>query len=404
MMNATQQENPKILMISLRDQWLGSCRLPRALASQGFCIEALCRPSSYLASTRYIERFYWMKSQWNVFSRLVLLKVLVTIYRSRPDLLLAGDEDAVLVLIDLARFSRLWPDRWLAELLRRSLWDKTYHGQIIDKQKFVRLLHSWQLPTPRTYDLALLADSSNEPWTYPVVLKGSFGSGGSGVTICPDASTLHNQAEKLAKPPKSALKAMIKRWLFYDIYSLDAAHELQEFIAGTSGLFPFVAWQGKLLAGFALLRLKTYPNSTGPSSVVQSIDLPELRQTLEQIVQRIGFSGFGSFDFMYHKSTGKAYVIELNPRPVPASHFPEDVSGVSLSKCLYQAMQGLAVPTSTFKSFTVAMFPGEFKRDPHSEYLSSAYHDVPWDDEHLLESIFPGYSKVNSRQDQKVQG
>jgi hypothetical protein len=35
---------------------------------------------------------------------------------------------------------------------------------------------------------------------------------------------------------------------------------------------------------------------------------------------------------------------------------------------------------------TIALFPQEWARDPKSEFLQSAYHDVPWEEPELIRS------------------
>ena len=44
-------------------------------------------------------------------------------------------------------------------------------------------------------------------------------------------------------------------------------------------------------------------------------------------------------------------------------------------------------PAAKVQHRTVALFPGEWARDPSSAYLSGAYHDVPWDDPPLVEAL-----------------
>jgi len=40
---------------------------------------------------------------------------------------------------------------------------------------------------------------------------------------------------------------------------------------------------------------------------------------------------------------------------------------------------------------TVALFPNEWLRDPHSRYLTHGHHDVPWDDPALLKAYVNGF-------------
>jgi hypothetical protein len=50
---------------------------------------------------------------------------------------------------------------------------------------------------------------------------------------------------------------------------------------------------------------------------------------------------------------------------------------------------------------TIALFPQEWKRDPESPFLSSAYHDVPWDEPAVVSACAGLIRKQNARRDRK---
>jgi hypothetical protein len=55
---------------------------------------------------------------------------------------------------------------------------------------------------------------------------------------------------------------------------------------------------------------------------------------------------------------------------------------------LYAALTGKEIqpaPKIT-ENETIALFPQEWARDPKSEFLQSAYHDVPWEEPQLIRS------------------
>ncbi len=83
--------------------------------------------------------------------------------------------------------------------------------------------------------------------------------------------------------------------------------------------------------------------------------------------------------------TGNAYLIEINPRATQVGHLNLG-PGRDLPAAVYAALIGKAAqpaPKVTEKN-TIALFPQEWIRDPHSSFLQSAYHDVPWQEPALI--------------------
>jgi hypothetical protein len=88
---------------------------------------------------------------------------------------------------------------------------------------------------------------------------------------------------------------------------------------------------------------------------------------------------------MLETSTGKAHLIEINPRATQVGHLILG-EGHDLPAALYAAVTGQAIharPKVTDKT-VIALFPQEWMRDPDSPFLQSSYHDVPWDEPGLI--------------------
>jgi len=75
----------------------------------------------------------------------------------------------------------------------------------------------------------------------------------------------------------------------------------------------------------------------------------------------------------------------VNPRATPICHLPFG-PGRNLPAALYTALAGSApaVLPSPIPCDVVAMFPGEWHRDPDSSHLCTAFPDVPWDEPRLI--------------------
>jgi hypothetical protein len=101
----------------------------------------------------------------------------------------------------------------------------------------------------------------------------------------------------------------------------------------------------------------------------------------------LGYSGFASLDFMLDGS-GRAFLIELNPRPTPIAHLGERF-GSCLCRHLHAALSGQPSSAGEPQGLPsrVALFPQEWVRDQDSPHIAGgAYHDAPWDEPDLLEA------------------
>jgi hypothetical protein len=89
---------------------------------------------------------------------------------------------------------------------------------------------------------------------------------------------------------------------------------------------------------------------------------------------------------MLETHTEHAYLIEINPRTTQVGHLALG-TGHDLPAALYAALSGSCVPETPkiTEKDTIALFPQEWMRDPASEFLLSAYHDVPWEEPALVD-------------------
>jgi hypothetical protein len=160
------------------------------------------------------------------------------------------------------------------------------------------------------------------------------------------------------------------------------------------------AWKGEVLAGASFLAERVHPAPTGASSVVRHIEHPEMETAVRRMVQRLGCSGFASFDFMLDEVDQAAYLIELNPRPIGTTHlgrlFGHDIVGALLTR-----LDGGFVVTNATNAQPdrlVAMFPRELERDPLAlgRLRSGAIlHDVPHDDPGVLAAYVQRLSRIH---------
>ena len=248
------------------------------------------------------------------------------------------------------------------------------------------------LPIPATRKLDTLDDISDLlANNQPLLLKSDGSWGGSGVAVVTGraeaAAAWHRMTRRpsLARACAAVLRegnllslAMRSQWQ-------RPAVDAQELITGRPANLAVVCRQGRVLAAIGAEVLET-ATPGGPATVLRVIDHPGMRASAVAMVEALGLSGFLGFDFMIEAATGQARLIEMNPRATPISAIRSDHRSAGLAAALFSGQDGIAPPVPN--GATIALFPGEWGRDPASAYLNTAFHDVPWDDRPLVIAYF----------------
>ena len=168
------------------------------------------------------------------------------------------------------------------------------------------------------------------------------------------------------------------------------AHEpgpilLQQFVPGSLAMRTVVAREGAVVDGISLQALRSHPEKRA-STVLQPIQSPDMDEAARRLVAALGCSGFVSFDFILDPQ-GRAFVIEMNPRPIGSTHlgrlFGHDLGHAFLTGTPQKCDEAMPLPAVR----AVALFPKELERDPSGAGLaggSDILHDVPWDEPDVL--------------------
>jgi biotin carboxylase len=386
---------PGIIIISLLKERQGISRLPAALKSSGFRVMALCDTNSYLAKTKYLDQLIcWTGLDYSNSLRKIL-KILHVIEDFQAELVIPADEETIVLLFQALKLCRLWRCYSSAQsVLERSLFRAEFLQKTIVKDAFIAFVAGLGVRVPENHVLhskegALkLANSLS----FPIVLKRSIGSSGRQVSIHETVSTLISELQEVLRFGfLREIKHQVTSLLTKSYGSIRNYWSLQQFVQGETAMFVFVAGQGKILGHLPLYKKQTYPDKTGPSSVIQSFDCPEMVEFATKIVKEIEFNGFGSIDFIVDAQTQKPYVIEFNPRPIPACHLGQHFN-VDFCRILMDYLQEKPlIPCQPLPSQTIALFPSEYLRDPDSPYLKTAFHDIPWEDADLMAALAPGF-------------
>ena len=305
----------------------------------------------------------------------------------RPAALIPCDDHAAALLM------QLHGECDLASMIESALGDPASYPVAGSKSRQMALSAELGLPMPATQPIAdfdALVSALNDG-DFPRVLKADGTAGGTGVAVIRDLAGAKSAWDRLFRPP-SLIQVLARVGREGNIRSIVARRQwqerscdLQSFVAGIPANRAVLCNRGYVLAGVSVEVLQTlYPN--GPGSVVRVIDHPDMTASAAAMVKRLGLSGFLGFDFVLDESSGHALMIEMNPRATPICSLPiGDAAGTDFAGALFSLVTGLpASPVPPVPSDTIAVFPGEWYRDPSSHFLRDFWHDVPWDDPELL--------------------
>ena len=377
-----------VILLATTERWYPTARLGVALTNAGCAVEAVCPFDHPIARTSGVERLY----EYDGLTPLRSLRK--AIIASKPDFVVPGDDLATRHLHDLYAREQARGDRnGVCKLIERSLGHGAEFSVMFSRARFIKVSSDAGVRVPKTQVLESLDDLRSwiERVGFPAVLKANGTSGGDGVRV------VHNMVEaelaffKLRMPPMPARaikRALIDRdttLLRPALFRQHRTVNAQEFIAGREATSAVMCSEGKVLASVHFEVLNKV-RDTGHATVVRRIENAEMASAAEKVAARLKLSGLHGFDFMLESETGHAFLIEINPRATQVGHLSLG-PGRDLPAALYQAVTGeyLRTPAPVTEKETIALFPQEWLRDPSSEFLKSAYHDVPWSEPALVE-------------------
>lgn len=399
--SASGKHAPTILLATT-DRWYPTARLALALAKAGCVVDAVCpsgHPFAMTKAVRYMHDYNGLAP---------IMSFARAIRTANPDIVVPGDDLATWHLHELyfREKQRGMVGNSVCQLIQRSLGSAESFPVVGARHTFMQLAKQEGVRVPHTEVIRDKSDLLN--WIakagFPTVLKANGTSGGDGVKVVNTVEEAESAFRKLQAPPlfaRAAKRAVIDRDLTLVWPSVLRRHPVvnaQSFIAGREATSAMVCWEGKVLASVHFEVVQKM-RSAGHATVIRRIDHPEMISAAEKIARRLKLSGFHGLDFMLEAETGNAYLIEINPRTTQVGHLAFG-RGRDLPSALFAAVTGReGVPSSKIlDNDTIALFPQEWKRDPESPFLSSAYHDVPWSEPEMVSSCI---SKVQKQRPQR---
>ena len=225
------------------------------------------------------------------------------------------------------------------------------------------------------------------------ILKADHSWGGWGVRIVRD---IREAEVALGRMTGARYLALAMKRLLWDqdpelvlglLRGRKPALTVQAFIPGTVANCALASWEGEVLASIAVEVLVSH-GPTGSATVVRVVYHPEMISIAARIVRHLGGTGFFGFDFILEERSGRAFLLEVNPRATQISHLALG-KGRNLPAALCARLLGESVsdtPAVTERD-VIAFFPQELRRDPDSRFLVTAYNDIPYEEPALVRAF-----------------
>ena len=363
----------KRILLFACDEYIQVCRMPRHLKAAGFQVAAVAREGNSLLLSTHLDKKLTFETNIGTITGLFpyLNKACKTF---APHIIIPCDEFAVNALNYL--YGHLNQNDLqaanLKQLIRFSRGDPNFYKTVRHKHMSSELAAKIgiripvQMPCNGLEDIEAFAEEHD----YPVVVKGAHGLAGSQVKILENFAAAQRAEPKLPSLGDSVI---------------------QQYIVGKTALSSAVALDGQVLAVGVYVKEACADGGIGYSTVVRFIEHPEIIEHTKKFARATKISGIFSLDFMLDDHN-KSYFIECNPRPIETSHQGR-LTGVDIFKGLIAGLNGQPYEGKPKYNTMIAHFPKEWGRDPNSEYLKNAIHDVPWDEPNLVEYFV---ERVNS--------
>jgi hypothetical protein len=363
--------------------WPLSARLAARLAQQGFEVSALCPPHHPIAKVTGLRSIHSFKLLDPIDS------LVSAIQSTAPDVIIPCDERAVLQLHALHAKSSQW-----RSLIESSLGESRAFGIVLDRAKLMRTAGELGLPIAETTSIGSTDElrswfSQHEKG----VLKLDGSSGGNGVGFAFSEEHAAPIFERMRR--RLGLGTAAKRlFVNHDRAALwewrerrTPAISIQDFIPGQPANSMLACWKGELLGHVSVEVLRTQ-DVKGAATVVRVTERDDMALAARLLTRRLGLSGFYGLDFILEQKTGRAVLIELNPRCTQLGHLSLPMSG-DLAGVVYRRLAGESTPQSPVyqSGDTIVLFPHALRWDRDCPFLATGWHDVPWDQPALVAEL-----------------
>jgi hypothetical protein len=362
--------------------WPSAARLAGAFANAGAQVEAVFPSGHMLGKSRYLSAAHGYAPL------LPHRSFAQALAKAGPDLVVPCDDRAVSLLLEVASYSPA-----LRPIVERSLGCTEAYPDLTDRTAFMQVARAMGTRAPETVAVADENQLASELQRigYPAAIKSDGSAGGEGVFVVHDLEGAKHAFRKLSASG-SRLRNLIRVFKRRDahfihgaIHAPEVSISVQRFIAGTPATTAFACWKGRVLASLHMDVLETV-RPFGPASVLRRVECADMEEAALRIADRFNLSGLHGLDFV-RDAYGRPHLIEINPRATQASALALGAGhdlAAALAGCVSPG--GPRIRPVLTDNPVIALFPQEWRRNPQSEWLKSAFLDAPWDDRGVLKA------------------
>ena len=314
------------------------------------------------------------------------------IAQSKPDTIVPVDELAVMHLIELLRsVASSTSGEELIALAARSLGGVDVLSASMSRITLLELAKAEGVAVPETIPVGSKdeLEAAATHLGFPLVMKADSTAGGRGVRVANNLAEARGWWSRLHRPlslPRSVWRCVrLKEWTHFRPWIKRQMRGVtaQRYLRGGERTAMAVANRGELQA-FVCFEVAQASKFCGPSTVLRVVDDPAMVAAMRAVLRCIGVTGFCGFDFMLSEA-GEPLLIEMNSRPTQLAHLPLG-PGRDLVAAYVRSVLGreTADRASAADGTLIALYPHELMRDPKSQLIADAYHDVPWESPALV--------------------
>ena len=284
-----------------------------------------------------------------------------------------------------------------AQVIQRSLGDPTAYLVVDSRHEIQMSARNEELNAAESFAIGKATDPEKTALAlpFPWMLKTDYSWGPRGQRMVRTLGEARRFIRKANNSPSLAMvarqmlvnddRAALEEWLHAKRPGLSA----QRPIAGLGANAVAACWKGTVLASISVEGL---PGASGswPQAIVRMVENPEMDRSVRRMSDRLGLTGFHSFDFVLEAGTGKAWLTEFNSHCTQASHlnagaghdlvaaFCERWLGTTAGESA--AAPGLAQAVPVHPGKVLAYFPQALAANPSDPILDTGAFDIPSED------------------------
>ena len=352
--------------------WPNAVRLCRAFREVGFEVGAIALPQHPVHRSKAPDRTF------QYCPKAPLDSLREAIAERKPDIIVPCDDRIVGHLCSL----RALGDDDISTLIETSLGLGGASGVLAKRATLGEMSRLPDVDVPRTDSIVSVSDLQDwgRKFGLPAVLK-LDGSWGGNIVVVRRESEIREAFWRMRfrQSILRSLKHYLTRRDVEALSHLRSAISVQSFVPGKQANTTVACWRGEVLAQVAV-EVVQLATPFGAASVVHVVDGEAMAATARSICSHYMLSGLHGFDFIIDERSGATKLIEINPRATQISHFNLG-PGRDLAAALFEALSGRSAAwRPPIQSADISLFPCEWRRNSQSPYLTSTFHDVPYDD------------------------